>query len=159
MPLLGSLLALSLAAAVLQTPTASPQEAADRIELSRLEQVWNEAHLRGDADALERLWAEDLVVTVPEMPMMTKAEAIGVWRSGRMKFRRYETSGLRIRLYGDAAVVTGRLHRARAMGDREIEDNWRFTKVYVRQAGKWHVVAWHASTAARFSTGRQACPG
>jgi enterochelin esterase family protein len=34
-------------------------------ELTRLETVWNDAHLRGDAEALAGLCADDLVVTVP----------------------------------------------------------------------------------------------
>ena len=40
---------------------------------------------------------------------MTKPQAIAIWRSGRMKFRRYETSEIRARRYGEAAVVTGRI--------------------------------------------------
>lgn len=31
----------------------------DRAELLRLESVWNEAHVRGDAGVLDRLWADD----------------------------------------------------------------------------------------------------
>jgi ketosteroid isomerase-like protein len=119
------------------------------MELSRLEIVWNSAHIRGDAEALDRLWSDDLVVTVTNMPVMTKPDAIGFLRSGRMRFQRYETSDIRIRLYGDAAVVTGRLERTRTINGREIDDNWRFTKMYVREAGRWKVVAWHASTIAR----------
>lgn len=41
------------------------REAADRAELSRLEETWNQAHLHGDAEALNRLWADDLEVAVP----------------------------------------------------------------------------------------------
>ncbi|MGO9463957.1 MAG: nuclear transport factor 2 family protein [Isosphaeraceae bacterium] len=117
-------------------------------EFSRLETLWNEAHRSGDADKLDGLWGEDLVVTVPRMPVMTKTQAITIWRSGRMKFRRYETSELRARRYGDAAVVTGRLRRSREVNGREIQDDWRFTKVYVRRSDKWQVVAWHASESA-----------
>jgi hypothetical protein len=46
---------------------------ADVRELQRLETVWNEAHEHGDADALEKLWADDMEVAVPKMPVMTKA--------------------------------------------------------------------------------------
>jgi hypothetical protein len=50
-------------------------------------------------------------------------------------------------LYGDAAVVTGRLKRTRLVDSKEIRDDWRFTKVYVRRTSAWRVVAWHASPA------------
>ncbi|OFW53751.1 MAG: hypothetical protein A2146_06665 [Actinobacteria bacterium RBG_16_67_10] len=111
--------------------------------------MWNEAHMRGDAEALNRLWADDLLVTVPNMPPMSKAETIGIWRSGRMRFGRYETSDIRIRVYNDAAVVSGRVRRTRSINGRDVDDDWRFTKMYIRRGGTWQVVAWHASTAAQ----------
>jgi ketosteroid isomerase-like protein len=79
------------------------------------------------------------------MTVMTKPEALAFARSGRMKFLRYTTSDLRIRVYGDAAVVTGRLQRTRSMNGKEVSDDWQFTKVYVRQGQRWRVVSFHAS--------------
>ncbi len=132
-----------------QQPANKSQESVDTMELSRLETVWNSAYMRGDAEALDQLWADDLIVTMTDMSIMTKPKAIGVLRSGRMKFPRYETSDIRIRVYGDAAVVTGRLQRARKINGQNVDDDWRFTKVYIRRAGRWQVVAWHASTSAQ----------
>jgi ketosteroid isomerase-like protein len=128
-----------------QRPAKEPRASVDTKELSRLEKVWNEAQLNGDADALNRLWSEDLVATVPNMPVMDKSEALALVRSGKMKFQSYKTSDIRIRVYGDAAVVTGQLERSRSGNRGEFEEDWRFTKVYVRQSGKWKVVAWHGS--------------
>ena len=86
----------------------------DARELERLEVVWNEAHEHGDAGALETLWADDMEVAVPKMPVLTKADALKFARSGRMKFLSYKTSDIRVRVYGNAAVVTGRLQRTRS---------------------------------------------
>jgi len=52
---------------------------------------------------------------------------------------------LGVRVYADAAVVTGRVRRSRERAGQMVEDDWRFTKVYVRTAGAWRVVAYHAS--------------
>lgn len=133
-----------LAFALTQKPVRD-REVADIKELTNLEIVWNDAHVRGDAAALDRIWADDLVVTVPDMPVMNKEESLAMWHSGKMKFHSYKTSDLRIRVYGDAAVVTGQLERRRTNSLQKFEDDWRFTKVYVRRAGKWLVVAWHGS--------------
>jgi ketosteroid isomerase-like protein len=122
---------------------------ADIQQLQRLEQVWNQAHVNGDADALDKLWADDLEVDVSRMAVMSKADALSFARSGRMKFLHYGTSDLRIRVYGDTAVVSGRLQRTRSMNGKEISDDWRFTKVYVKQAEQWRVVSFHASEAAQ----------
>ena len=132
--------------ALLQGPAVS-KDAFDLKELQRLEAVWNDAHLKGDADALDQLWANDLVVTVAAMPIMNKADALAMVRSNRMPFSKYETSELNVRRFGDSAVVTGRLVRERSMNGKTMTDNWRFTKTYAMIAGRWRVVAWHASPA------------
>src|ERR1700733_10632263 len=122
---------------------------ADTHELERLETVWNEAHEHGDADKLDKLWADDMEVAVPKMPVMTKADVLKFARSGRMKFLSYKTSDVRFRVYDNAAAVTGRLQRMRSMNGQEISDDWRFTKMYVRDRGQWRVVSFHASEAAQ----------
>jgi ketosteroid isomerase-like protein len=80
---------------------------------------------------------------------MNKADVINFTRSGSMKFLHYTTSDIRIRVYGDTAVVSGRLQRTRRINDEELTDDWRFTKVYVRRAQQWRVVSFHASEAAQ----------
>jgi hypothetical protein len=37
-------------------------------------------------------------------------------------------------VYGDAAVVTGRLQRNSKLNGQQVSDDWRFTKVYTRHA-------------------------
>ena len=56
---------------VSQTPPGD-----DTLELTHLEDVWNQAHVAGDAEALGHLWADDLEVAVPHMAVMTRAEAL-----------------------------------------------------------------------------------
>jgi ketosteroid isomerase-like protein len=118
-------------------------------KLLDLEKQWNDAQLSGDVDRLKQLWADELVVTVQEMPVMDKAMSVRIVQSGRVEYKRYETYEVKINIFGDAAVVTGRLMRVREKQGKDIEDNWRFTKVYVQRDGKWQVVAWHGSQAAK----------
>ncbi len=134
-----SLTAVLLFAFLFQEPSAETRE------ISRLEQAFNTAHLAGDADALDTLWADDAVITVPGMAVMGKPTAVGSLRSGRLKFTRYETTAVKIRVFDATAIVTGRLQRARKIEDRVFEDDWQFTKTYARRGEKWQVVAFHAS--------------
>ena len=117
----------------------------DVTELESLEERWNQAHLQGNKEALDKLWADDLVVIVPGMPPMTKSETLRAWESGEIKFILYRSSDLHFKVYDDCAVVTGSLERTREFGGQSRNDNWRFTKVYVRIEGSWRVVAFHAS--------------
>jgi uncharacterized protein (TIGR02246 family) len=120
----------------------------DSATIARLESEWNAAHQQGDAAVLDKLMADDLVVVVPGMRAMSKNDSLSVFATGRMKFDRYETSDTAVRFYGQTAIVTGRLQRARRMGDRAVDDDWRFTKVYVQRGGRWQVVSFHASPVA-----------
>jgi len=52
------------------------------------------------------------------------------------------------RVYGDAAVLSGRLQRTRPERQDD-DDDWRFTKVYVRRERRWQAVAFQASEAAQ----------
>ncbi|PYR92136.1 MAG: hypothetical protein DMF84_14475 [Acidobacteria bacterium] len=137
------LIATALVAVLFQSSSA------DTEELLRLERVWNLAHEKGDAKPLQELWAEDIEIAVPKMAVMTKSEALSFFRSGRMKFDHYVTSDLKVRVYSDAAVVTGRLERTRSLLGVTTTDAWRFIKVYSRQSRGWRVVAFHASDAPR----------
>ena len=125
---------------LLAVATASPAD-----EIAKIEAVWNAAHVQGDVDTLESIAADDIEIDVPGMKPMNKAAAFGVFRGRHMKFDRYETSDTNIRVYGDAAIVTGRLRRTRINDGKTFDDDWRFTKVYARREGKWRVVSLHAS--------------
>src|SRR2546425_11781398 len=143
------LAALIIATSCLPGLANLSQQSDDVAELSCLESVWNDAYTHGNVDPLDQLLADDLIVTMTDMATLNKAQSIGLLRSGHLKFPRYETSDIRIRVYKHAAVVTGRLQRTRTVNGNNVDDDWRFTKVYVRRSGKWQVVAWHASTKAR----------
>ena len=115
------------------------------VALARLEAEWNTAHVQGDAATLGRLFADDLVVVVPGMRPLSKADSLGMFKIGGMKFDRYESSDVQLRVYGETAIVTGRIKRTRTIGGKTMDDDWRFTKVYLRRAGNWQVVSFHAS--------------
>jgi hypothetical protein len=144
--LLHALTVALLAALALSGLAVASSEAASEAEIARLEHVWNQAQLQGDAETLDQLASDSLLLTLPGMRVLTKAESLSVVRSGRMKFDRYETSDVYIQMFDDAAVVTGRLQRTRVVEGASVDDDWRFTKVYLRQDGKWQIVAFHAST-------------
>ncbi len=120
----------------------------DAVALARLEAEWNAAHVQGDAATLGRIFADDMVVAVPGMRLLNKADSLGMFTTGRMKFDRYESSDTQSRVYGDTAIVIGRIHRTRTVAGKTLDDDWQFTKVYVRRGGGWQVVSFHASNAA-----------
>jgi uncharacterized protein (TIGR02246 family) len=124
-------------------------QTADVAAVTKLEATWNEAHRKGDATTLQQLFADDMVVVVPGMRPLSKADSLAVMATGKMTFERYASSDVVVRVYGDTAVATGRIQRTRAMPDGATrEDDWRFTKVYLRSGGTWRVISFHASNVA-----------
>lgn len=122
-----------------QTPKGEPAA-----QLAALETAWNKAHLAGDAAALDRLWADDIVIFVPRMRPMNKADALAMYKGGGATFSRFETSDVETRVTGDLAVVTGRLQRTRNFSGRVASEDWHFRKVYRRDAAGWRVISYHA---------------
>ena len=150
MSIVRSIAAFAFAATVAPTlGLAAQMSTTDADELRKLELVWNDAHVRGDIASLAALWDDELTVTVPEMPVMNKTELIAFWQSGRSAITRYETSAVKIRVYENAGVVTGRLQRERNFNGQAVRDDWHFLKVYVRRDSQWRVVAYAASVAPR----------
>jgi len=116
-----------------------------REELLALEARWNDAHIYADTNALYPLWADDIIVIVPEMRPFTKDDLKAFWRSGRSHITRHETSDVTVRGYDNSAVVEGKLRREQSFSGRVEANEWRFTKIYVRRNGRWQVVSYHAS--------------
>lgn len=128
------------------TPTRS--ETTVPLDPEKLERIWNRAHLESDTAALDALWADDIVIVVPGMKPLGKAEALKVWKAVPVKFTQYDSVVVSARVEGTAAVVTGRISRARSFGDRAATDAWYFTKMYRLSDSSWRVIAFHASDAA-----------
>jgi uncharacterized protein (TIGR02246 family) len=132
-------------AAAAPTPAAPAEASIAQERIAQLETAWNGAHLHGDVEALDRLWAPDITVIVPGMRPFKKADLLAMWRSMKVVFTDYSTSDVAIRVYGTTAIVTGRVHRSRDFGGRAATDDWLFTKAYALTDGQWRVVAYHAS--------------
>ena len=51
------------------------------------------------------------------------------------------TSDMKVRVYGDTAVVMGKSTAKGSIGGRELKGPVMFTRVYVKKNGKWQSVA------------------
>ena len=106
-----------------------------------LEEERNRAIVHGDAAALERMTTDDYTFITLRGELRTKAEIVRDFRSGAAKYQSREISDLNIRVYGDAAVVTGRAGQKGAENGKDYSGDYWFTRVYVKQKGRWMTVA------------------
>jgi len=133
-----SLVAL-LALVALAPPLARAQAPAEK-ELMDVENHWGEATVKGDVQALERLYAEEYLAIDPAGATFTKAQDIANVKSGNFKLATYKLDELKVRLHGEVAVVTGRnTIKATYMG-KDISGAYRFTDVFVKRGGRWQAL-------------------
>jgi len=103
------------------------------------------AYQAGDAAALEELLAEDYTLTDSRGKITTRAEDLAEVRAGTARYTLFENRDMRVRLYGDAAVVTGRTHIETVVEGRTVQLVFQFTDTMIRRNGRWQVAASHAT--------------
>ena len=110
-------------------------------EILKLEEVSRQATLKNDAVELDRLLADSWMNTNAIGTVTTKAQLMELLKSSPFKFVSIENDDVKVRVYGDSAVVTGRSKSVRIRDNAEVTGQVRFTRVYAKQQGHWQVVA------------------
>jgi ketosteroid isomerase-like protein len=107
-----------------------------------------EALLSNDFPALESLLADDLTYVHSNGHLDTKDTYIGVLRSGATRYLSMAMSGLRVRLEGNTAVVTGSFEARVQTRNGEVNPKPRVLIVYVKRDGRWQMLAWQSTNIA-----------
>jgi ketosteroid isomerase-like protein len=114
-------------------------------EIENLESQWRTAVLQNDVATVNRLLADDYLGINPNGTLETKADALAQRRSGTVKISSIEPDNVKVRVYGDTAVVTSRVDVSGHDGDRDISGRYHYTRVYNHRSGVWKIVSFEAS--------------
>src|SRR6185295_10697703 len=121
-------------------------------EIEALERAWSTAFLKHDTATIATILADDFVgidgrgVVSDKSHEIEEAKAPAAGSpSGTYVILSETLSDVRVRLYGDAAVLTA-INTASISdrGEKEVV-RYRRTTVYVRRSGKWQCVSFHGS--------------
>jgi ketosteroid isomerase-like protein len=115
-------------------------------EVRRLADTWAMAELSGDTAFLERTLADDFIGIGPLGFMLTKQEWLARHRSGDLKYESFTLDEFKVRVYNDAAVLTGRQVQNAAYRGNPIQGQFRTTVVFVQQQGQWRLASLQLST-------------
>ncbi len=132
------------APASLAQVSATPEQ-----ELVKLENSWKEAVIRRDAAALQRLYADEYLSTDQEGMVWNKAQDIDIDTKGVSRLASYKLDDVKVRLYGDVAVVTGHNSSKGTLHGNAASGQSRFTDVFVKRDGRWQCVASQATPVAK----------
>jgi len=134
---------VSLAAAVVIAPALALSGPADPAgtTIEGLERQWGQAAKKADVEPLQSLLAEDFTLTNPVGQVVPKTIFVAKIKDGSFKIESIEYSDLKVRVYGDAAVVIGRLVLKGNWDGTDVSGDYAITDTFVKQAGKWREVA------------------
>lgn len=121
------------------------QEKADAATIRALELQWTESYKQHKIDILSSLLADEFVITVEDGNVYSKAGYISHTADAKVRVQIAEMSDLKVRMHSDTAIVTGSYHEKGDSDGKPYEYHDRFTDVWMKVAGKWHVVASHYS--------------
>jgi|1185.fasta_scaffold955341_1 uncharacterized protein (TIGR02246 family) len=109
-------------------------------EVLDLVQRWSAAELKGDADGLAELLAEDFTGIGPLGFVLAKQQWVGRYREGgEVRNSAFEILEPQVKLYGDAALVVGVQKQETTYQDHDLGGQFRLGLVAAKQDGRWLV--------------------
>jgi ketosteroid isomerase-like protein len=127
------------------SPTGARMTNQAEADLIRVSHDWDLAMVTNDAEAIGRYMADDWEIIGADGKGCDKAIFLGLVRSGALTHDVMESEDMKVRVYGDSAVVTARAAsggRFQGHAFRELE---RVSCVFVKQQGEWKCVLTHLS--------------
>jgi len=136
------LITIATLAAANKNPASSvTADTGAKAEILEIEKKRNQAIVNGDAAALERMTSDDYTFITLRGEVRTKAEIVQGFKTGSFHYESRQISDLNVRVYGNSAVVTGRSIQKGSENGKDYSGDYRFTRVYVKQDGRWQTVA------------------
>lgn len=135
--------ALLVAATMTQMQPAAQGSAADAVKAAEMARF--AAQTTNDFKALDALLGDDLVYTHSSAAVDGKASYIESMRSGAVKYESIEPRDLKIRVYGTTAVITGEGRFKVTARGQALDNQLRFTDVWVLRDGRWQMVSWQST--------------
>lgn len=145
-PIIAALVLSCVSTAIAQPQSAPTQNAASAEQaVQQQDQERIHAQITADATALRRIYADDFLGIGPTGVMRNKTEVIADFTSHALTYQSITTSEVRVRVYGNAAVETGRSTMVGQDRGKAVPRDNRFTRVWVMTGGQWQLVANHYS--------------
>lgn len=135
-----SFVGLSVAVGQTSDKTFNKNSRTER-ELLKANKAYDEALVRGDAAALDQIYADEFAYTTFDGKVRDKAQQLNFTKSGDLRFESGQSDDVKIRVYKNTAVMTGRFTAKGQFRGKNIDVHERYTAVWVKKDGRWRLVA------------------
>ena len=123
----------------------SAQESDEANAVLQTERDLAMAYQRGDADRIAQGVMEDYTLTSSIGKVTARSDDIAEAKKNDPKYEIFENYDMQSRVHGDAAVVTGKTHTKGISGGKPFDSLFQFTDTFVKDGGRWRLLASHAS--------------
>jgi len=120
--------------------------------IRQLNDEWVKAIVRADAEALDRIMADDFYFTYP-LEGDDKAQFISDITSGDLKIKHIAREQLNVRVFGNTAVLTARDSATWLYHGRELAGQYKILSVFSERDGRWQLCAVQACPMQQTVTG------
>ena len=131
------------------TQSAVSADEAEKITevITKLSNEWGRVRITKDIDHLRRIWADDFSYINPDGTVANREDGFANFEDSTYTYTSARLTAFNVRVYGkNFAVTDGDDHYVGKDKDgKPFEKKGRFTNVWVRQNGKWQVVAGHGT--------------
>jgi len=117
-------------------------------EIMKLEEELTQTEGRVDVDALDRIYADDIMVTAPIGICVDKPAVMNEIRLAAEKaiISRYDKDDLKVRSYGDTAVSSYRMTAWATVDGKEMKRSLCISNVWMKRNSHWQIVARHTAS-------------
>jgi len=140
-----SITVLAFGATAQPRTQAPPQSEGVEQELIKLEHDWLRAFFTKDAAFSDRFLAVDYLGTDEHGNFRNKAQEIEEIKAGEHLSTSGAQDNIKVRVFGDAAVVTGRNIMKGVFDGKPYSSPYLWTDTFIKRDGRWQCVASHMS--------------
>jgi ketosteroid isomerase-like protein len=126
-------------------PSSGPGATQQAAAVRKAENDRFAAMLKPDVAALDKLLGDDLTYTHGDGRVIDKMAFIADFKTGAFKYVTIQPNEMKVRVFGDVAVVTGGAAMQVVNNGVPATIKIRYTDVHVKRNGAWQMVAWEAT--------------
>lgn len=131
-----------------QPPASHPRVKREQYkhQVEKLEDVWRQAQLSGDAATMDKLLSDDYVGINMNGQVVTKMQQLERMRNRQLLLTKIDLDDVKVKLIGTTAIVTSRAEIEGTNDGLSVLGTYRYTRIYSRLPnGEWKITNFEAT--------------
>ena len=125
--------------------TAKESGRSVELQIKTLHEQSRQAALKGDTGFLEKYLTDDYLGVGSDGRLITKDQDVQMLKSGAIKYEAIDERDVKVRVYGDTAIVIALASIKLIVDGKPIRGDHRATFVWVKQEGNWKEASFQAT--------------